>query len=322
MVVTLAATAASGSTFAGWSGGGCSGTGVCQVTMNAAQSVTATFNTIPPPNQTLSLTVSGTGAGSVSDGASLSCAASCQHQYPQGTVVTLAAAAASGSTFAGWSGGGCSGTSVCQVTMNAAQSVTATFNTIPPPTHTVTVTRTGNGSGTVTSSPAGINCGTTCSSAYDQGTSLTLTAAAANGSTFTGWSGACTGTAPCTLSITQNLSATAIFDLSPIVVTPPVVSGTGLFCGVQHRGKCAGLKLKTTFSGPGNASWQFAAYNPSPGHATAAAAASEAIGLGSITRKITKAGTQTIVFKLPAGARTIKLYRMIVRLKLKSIRVP
>jgi hypothetical protein len=98
------------------------------------------------------------------------------------------------------------------------------------------------------------------------------------------------------------------------------VSSTDLFCGVQHRGKCVGLKLKTTFSGPGNASWQFAAYNPSPGHATAAAV-SKAIGLGSITRTITKAGQQTIVFKLPAGARTNKLHNMVVKLKLKSIRV-
>jgi hypothetical protein len=274
----------------------------------------------PPPNQTLSLAFAGTGAGSVSDGASLSCASNCPHQYRQSTVVTLTATPASGSTFAGWSGAGCSGTGSCQITMNVAQSVTATFNAVPPSTHTLTVTRTGTGSGTVTSSPAGINCGATCSSAYNQGTSVTLTAAATNGSTFTGWSGACSGTVTCILSITQNLSATAIFDFSPVVVTPPVVSSADLFCGVQHRGKCVGLKLKTTFSSPGNANWQFAAYNPSPGHATAAAV-SKAIGLGSITRRITKAGQQTIVFKLPAGARTNELHKMVVKLKLKSIRV-
>jgi hypothetical protein len=100
-----------------------------------------------------------------------------------------------------------------------------------------------------------------------------------------------------------------------------VVSSTDLFCGVQHRGKCLGLKLKTTFSGPGNATWQFAACNPQPGHATAAATVSKTIGLGSIKRKITRAGTQTIVFKLSPGARTNKLYRMVHKLKLKSIRV-
>ena len=275
----------------------------------------------PPPNETLSATFAGTGAGSVSDGATLGCAASCQRQYPQGTVVTLTAAPASGSTFAGWSGGGCSGTGSCQITMSAAQSVTATFNTVPPTTHTLTVTTAGTGSGTVISSPAAISCGATCSSAYNQGTSVTLTAAAASGSAFTGWSGACSGTGPCVLNITQDLAVTATFDLLPVVVTPRVVSGATLFCGVQHRGRCSGLKIKTTFSSPGRAVWQFAAYNPSPGHITAAAAAARVVGLGRIARTITTAGTQTIVFKLPAGARTNKLHKQIVKLRLKSIRV-
>jgi hypothetical protein len=86
----------------------------------------------PPPKETLSVTFAGSGGGSVSDGASLNCAASCQHQYTQGTVVTLTPSAASGSSFAGWSGA-CSGTGNCQVTMSAAQNVTATFDTVPPP---------------------------------------------------------------------------------------------------------------------------------------------------------------------------------------------
>ena len=62
-------------------------------------------------------------------------------------------------------------------------------NTFP-----LTVSKGGTGSGTVTSSPAGINCGSTCSATYNSGTSVTLTAAAASGSTFGGWSGACSGT--------------------------------------------------------------------------------------------------------------------------------
>ena len=60
----------------------------------------------------------------------------------------------------------------------------------------------GTGTGTVTSSPSGINCGSTCSATYSSGTSVTLTAAAASGSTFAGWSGACTGTGTCTVSMT------------------------------------------------------------------------------------------------------------------------
>ena len=65
---------------------------------------------------------------------------------------------------------------------------------VSPDTRTLTVTKAGTGSGTVTSSPSGINCGTTCSASFALNTSVTLTAAPASGSTFGGWSGACTGT--------------------------------------------------------------------------------------------------------------------------------
>jgi hypothetical protein len=47
--VTLTTSPAKGSTFTGWSGGGCSGTGTCQLTMSADQAVTATFDATPPP---------------------------------------------------------------------------------------------------------------------------------------------------------------------------------------------------------------------------------------------------------------------------------
>jgi len=86
-----------------------------------------------------------------------------------------------------------------------------TFQPLP-----LTVSQAGTGSGTVTSSPAGISCGTTCSAAFDFGTSVTLTATAARGSTFTGWSGeGCSGTGTCTVSLTQARSVTATFTLAP-----------------------------------------------------------------------------------------------------------
>jgi len=87
--------------------------------------------------QDFSLTVvrAGTGSGTVaSTPAGISCGTDCSEPYPNGTAVTLTATPAAGSTFGGWSGGGCTGTGSCTVTMTAARTVTATFNpaAIPP----------------------------------------------------------------------------------------------------------------------------------------------------------------------------------------------
>ncbi len=206
--VTLTATAASGSTFAGWSGA-CTGTSSCTVSMTQARSVTATFNST---GTTFALSVSkaGTGAGTVtSSPAGVNCGNTCSASYASGTSVTLTAAASSGSTFAGWSGA-CTGTGACTVSMTAARSVTATFN--GSSSFPLAVTRAGTGSGTVTSSPSGVNCGSTCTASFANNTNVTLTAAAASGSVFAGWSGNCTGTAGCTVAMTAARNVTATFN--------------------------------------------------------------------------------------------------------------
>ena len=219
--VTLTASAAAGSTFAGWTGA-CTGTGQCVVSMDGDRSVTATFNTSPPPTQhTLTVTKSGTGSGTVSGGG-INCGTNCSQDtqdYDEGTDVTLTASAAAGSTFAGWTGA-CSGTNPCVISMDGDRSVTATFNEQaspppppPPTTHTLTVAKSGTGAGTVTSSPSGISCGSDCSQGYTVGTDVTLTASAASGSTFSGWSGACSGTGPCNVSMDGARSVTATFNV-------------------------------------------------------------------------------------------------------------
>jgi hypothetical protein len=320
-MVTLTPTASADSTFTGWSGA-CSGTGPCTVTMDQARSVTATFTL--KPTHTLTVSKAGTGSGTVtSSPAGISCGATCSHAFPEDTVVTLTPTADAGSSFAGWSGA-CSGTGACTVTMDQARSVTATFNLIPvvPLSYTLTVGKNGTGSGTVTSSPGAINCGAICSQSYTQGTVVTLTPTPTAGSTFAGWSGDCTGTGACTVTMSQARSVTATFNLVPPVVgVPPSVPASGLFCGVQHRGKCNGIKVKAAFTGPGNAVWQFGAYNPNPGRSSARAAAIKLLSLGQVKRRITKAGTVTIVFKLKPGARTRRLYRQAVKRKLTRLRV-
>src|SRR5438105_11699992 len=160
--------------------------------MGAARAVTATFTATA---QTFALTVgkAGTGSGAVtSSPAGISCGDTCSGSYASGTVVTLTATPGGASTFSGWIGGACTGTGTCSVTMSAARAVAATF-TATAQTFALTVGKAGTGSGTVTSVPAGISCGATCTGSYASATAVTLTATPAAGSTFSGWSGACTG---------------------------------------------------------------------------------------------------------------------------------
>jgi hypothetical protein len=223
--VTLTATPDLGAVFAGWSGASCSGTGTCAVSMTQAQAVTATFNAAPI--YTLAITKAGTGAGSVTSTSptGIDCGGTCSAQYTSGTNVTLSATPATGSVFAGWSGA-CTGTLLCNVTMTANQPVTATFNTI---TYALTVTKVGTGTGVVTSSPAGIDCGATCVYTIANGTAVTLTAAADTGSIFSGWSGGgCTGTGTCIVTMTAATSVTATFTNTSGVNQPPTASSLTL----------------------------------------------------------------------------------------------
>ena len=87
------------------------------------------------------------------------------------SLVTLSAMPIAGHTFDGWSGGGCSGTGSCNVSVSKNVTVTARFTVL-----TLKVTRSGTGRGRVMSSPPGIDCPTDCSEAYTRGTMVTLTA--------------------------------------------------------------------------------------------------------------------------------------------------
>ncbi len=78
--------------------------------------------------------------------------------------------------------------------------------------YALTVSRQGNGSGSVVSSPAGISCGSTCATTFAAGTNVLLTATPASGSSFAGWSGACSGTGNCSVSMSTARSVVASFS--------------------------------------------------------------------------------------------------------------
>jgi hypothetical protein len=78
--------------------------------------------------------------------------------------------------------------------------------------HLLSLGIAGSGSGSVSSSPAGIACSASCSHGFASGTVVTLTPSPAAGSTFAGWSGACTGTGTCQVTLSSDVAVAATFN--------------------------------------------------------------------------------------------------------------
>jgi len=94
--------------------------------------VSVPLNIADMPIFTLSLTLSGSGAGTVTTNPEwVSCSSNCSRKFANGTTVTLTAHPDPGASFTGWSGGGCSGTGTCSLTLTSDQTVTATFDLTP-----------------------------------------------------------------------------------------------------------------------------------------------------------------------------------------------
>ncbi len=171
-----------------------------------------------PSQYRLAVTPSGTGTGNVtSNTGGIVCSeaggADCSRFFNSGTSVTLTAQAGDGSTFVGW-GGDCGATNpACTLTMDGTKNVTAIFNRSDQPEYSITVTRRGTGSGLITSTPTGIDCGSLCYAAFNPNQQVTLTAMPANDSIFTGWGGNCSGTElSCSLTVSGRMSLTAGFQ--------------------------------------------------------------------------------------------------------------
>jgi streptogramin lyase len=114
--------------------GDCSGPGLCELTMGEGHEVEALF--AEDPKHSLSLTKDGGGAGTVKSlPVGVNCGATCSSMaasFYEGEAIELTATPGKGSNFEGWSGGGCSGTGTCKVTMSGATSVKAKFGPTPP----------------------------------------------------------------------------------------------------------------------------------------------------------------------------------------------
>ena len=176
---------------------------------------------------TLTTTPTGTGAGTLtsSDGL-IQCGSDCVENYAPNTLVTLSAMANAVSKFSGWSGA-CSGQAVtCTVTMDDVKSVGAIFTLV---TFDLTTRQQGTGSGSISSSDGFILCGTRCTQNYVTGSVVTLVATANIGSRFSGWSGACSGTTECIVSMVDAKSVTGIFTF---ITYPLKISKQGVGSGL------------------------------------------------------------------------------------------
>ncbi len=198
--VTLNAYPASGWAFTGWTGA-CTGTGSCTVNMTQNQTVAATFL----PYYQLTVSTAGNGSVQSNDGF-INCPGECSYSYVANTPVVLNAVPAPGWSVSSW-GGYCSGTpSSCTIVMSQNESVPVTF---VQDYYTLTVSMSGQG--TITSTDGFINCPGTCSHTYLSLTAVTLNASPANGWNFSGWSGQCTGTGQCNLTMLGNYGVSAYF---------------------------------------------------------------------------------------------------------------
>lgn len=235
--MVLTATASPGSVFTSWSGN-CSGTNpTCTLSnIQAAKNVTAAFT----PSYDVTVTKIGTATGTVTSSPSgISCGAVCTKAFATTVLnVVLTAAPSSGATFKGWSGACTNLTGTCTVHPTGLHTATAQFDISQ---FTLTVTKAGLGTGTVTSAPLGINCGSDCVEIYNTGTSVTLSKTPAAGSVFSSWSGACGGVNSCVLNMTANRAVTANWaSLVTVSTTVSLLTGatgtikstspTGLTC--------------------------------------------------------------------------------------------
>ena len=212
--VLLTATNDENYVFSNWSGA-CSGSSACSVNMTQEQSVTAIFSEESPGQFTLSVTVEGEGSVSSSPNG-IDCGADCSESFVQDQQVELAATNAENYLFSDWSGA-CTGNGSCVVNMTQTQSVTATF--VLESSDLVTLDVIISGSGSVTSSPTGIDCGSDCSQVFDKDLDVELTAVASVDYTFSEWTGACAGSsAVCNLNLSQNQQTTAVFSSDNIQI--------------------------------------------------------------------------------------------------------
>ncbi len=211
--VVLTATPEPGSTFAGWSGGGCSGTSPCGLTMDGDKALSATFAALPPCTYAIDPAEAAFPASGGQGSVTVSTGAHCSWTVTEGLdwVTIVSGAGGMGPGTVSYVVTPYGDSTARSGTINIAGKSFTISQDPQPPAYNLSVARLGGGTGTITSSPQGINCGSICSASFPGGTLVTLAATAGDGSSFTGWAGACSGTAACGITMSAPATVTASF---------------------------------------------------------------------------------------------------------------
>ncbi|HEX7245449.1 MAG TPA: hypothetical protein VF245_07795 [Solirubrobacterales bacterium] len=248
--VVLTATPNPGSEFIKWTG--CAyepSPTTCEVTMGADTEVGAEFG--GGPTNKLKVLPEGSGSGTVtSNPAGIDCPSECEAEFPKGEGITLTATADPGSEVENWEG--CEeepSPTECVVTMDEDKEVKVLFGPEHP---LLLVTKEGTGTGTLSSEPPGIDCGSTCEAKFDLDEVVVLTAEADPGSEFEGWgAGDCEeetvspaeGTCEVTMDGPGEVEAT-FTELPRAIARPPNPLG---FSEAVLRGEVGTVGLKTEY---------------------------------------------------------------------------
>lgn len=222
MIVT--ATATMGSTFDHWTLNGAPYTqNPIGITMSQNQNLVAYFSSAAPPpqtNYTLTISYAGTGSGTTNPMVG-------SYSYTSGTTVTVTAIAAAGSTFGGWNlNGNPSSLNPITFTMTSDSTLVESF-VANPVYYTLTISYSGTGSGT-TNPIVG-------SYSYVSGSSVTVTATAASGSTFGGWTlNGASYMNPITVTMSSNTTLVATFTLNPAPTYTLTISYAGTGSGTTY----------------------------------------------------------------------------------------
>jgi hypothetical protein len=200
--------------------------------VNASPGGAASLQLTATGTAPLTVNFAGTGIGTVRSFTGLACTSNCTNTMTT-SPVTLSVTPDISSAFTSFSG--CDSQPMpdqCTVAMTGPRTVVATFTVIPE-VLTVGTDASSSGQGTITSNPAGINCGSSCSHGFDYGTQVSLTAVPQAGSVFSGWTGACAGMGACMVTMDQQRNVNAVFTLMETLTIaaadggqPPLFVGT------------------------------------------------------------------------------------------------